>query len=159
MQADIVHQLQRLRQGYTPIEQHEHTFNMIAHPLLRVPQYAPTLIRFYIDSLNDDLRRAVQDQLFDSLLAVQQAARTLARKFQSMDAFNTLYTLRQGNRSIHELNHEMDVLLRLLEVPMADDLLQDLYRKSIRRDVLQALGDQEFASFNDLRRAVARISA
>lgn len=154
---NIAQQLQNLFQGPTPIDRHEHHFNMIAQPLLQIPQYQPELQRLYVHSLNDDLKRALQGLSFHSLYELQHETRMLSRKFVSMDAYNTLYTLRQGHKPIAQHNYEIDSLLALLEVPMADDLLQDMYRKSIRSDARRAIGNREFASFNDLRRAVAMI--
>lgn len=158
MLANVAQQLHYLRQGNNGILQHEYIFNSIAQPLLNIPQYHAELQRLYVQSLNDDLKRAVQNRSFASIAELQQEIRVLAYKFASIDAYNTLYTLQQGNKPIAQHNSEIDLLLGQLEVPMGDDLLQDMYRNSLRQDVRMRLGEnREFASFEELRRAVAMI--
>ncbi|KAF5103045.1 hypothetical protein D0Z00_000023 [Geotrichum galactomycetum] len=150
---------------------HQEYFNSIARPILAIPQLQPDLQRLYIQSLNSpDLRIALEQGLpyYSSLADLQSEAIRLARKFISIDAYKKLYTLRQprgrpsgggdgGGDSIRMLNAEIDELLGLLEEPMADDLLQDLYRKALRPEVARAIGHVEFESFNHLRHAVLQI--
>lgn len=153
----VAHQLAQMHQNNTPIAQFEHAFNSVAQPLLQIPQYQPELQRLYVNSINSDLRNAVHGRPFNSLYELQHEIRMLDRKFASIDAYRTLYTLRQGNSPIAHHNYRIDSLLALLEVPMADDLLQDMYRKSLRPDVQAALPGRDYPTFADLRRAVARI--
>ena len=161
MFANVAHRLSQLHQGSTPIAQHEQSFNYIAQPLLQNPQYQAELQRLYINSLNDDLKAAAMSSHATRgghLLDLQREIQILAHKFASIDAYNALYTIKQSQfTSIAQHNEQIDSLLRLLEVPMGDDLLQDMYRKSLRPDVQMMLANREFASFYDMRMAVAMI--
>ncbi|KAF5115354.1 hypothetical protein DV495_001798 [Geotrichum candidum] len=165
----ILYQLSQLHQApNVMLPYHQEYFNSIARPILSIPQLQPDLQRLYIQSLNSsDLRMALEQGLpyYTSLADLQSESIRLARKFISIDAYKKLYTLRQrssrgrpsGGDSIRALNAEIDELLGLLEEPMADDLLQDLYRKALRPEVARAIGHLEFESFNHLRHAVLQI--
>lgn len=158
MFSNVAHHLAQLRQGSTPILQYEHSWNSVAQPVLHMPQHQQELQRLYAQSLNRDLRAAIDGRQFKDIFALQQEIRMLARKFASIDAYNTLYTLKQGDRPIAHHNYQIDSLLNLLEVPIPDDLLQLMYKGSLRPDVLAALQGRDFPSFAELRRAVAMIS-
>lgn len=158
MASQTLHQLAQLHQQ-TPINQHEHIFNSIAQPLLQYPQYQTELSRLYMNSLNQDLKSALHEFNYQNLHLhqVQYQIRALARKFDSIDAYAALYSLKQSG-SIIQHNQQIDSLLALLEEPMADDLLQDMYRKSLNQQVQRQLRKREFKTFHDLRAAVADIS-
>lgn len=166
----ILYQLSQLRQDkHTQLSYHQEHFNSIARPVMAIPQLQPDLQRLYFQSLYwQDLRIALEPGLpyYTSLVDLQSEAIRLARKFISIDAYKKLYTLRQQSSrgqgystadSIRMLNAEIDELLGLLEEPMADDLLQDLYRKALRPEVAREIRNIEFASFNHLRHAVLQL--
>lgn len=164
--------LQRLDQihqsSQTPLEDHERRFNRHAQPILQHPQYQSHLIQYYIKNLySKDLRRSLrnrykvmeEDGFTPTLLHIQQEARFLNRKFISIDAFRELYTLKQDAATpIQTHTYEIERRLALLEVPMEDDLLQDLYRKSLRPDITARLSKYSFNSYTDLRNAALGVS-
>lgn len=154
---DQMHQSSR-----TPIEEHERQFNRVASPLYQYPQYQAQLIQLYIKSLaNNELKRPLLNRLpmMTTLANVQNETRQLLRKFASIDAFRELYLLKQSpNTPIAQHNYQIEKRLALLEVPMEDDLLQDLYRKSLRKDVRARLANVQFRCFADLKRAATQIS-
>lgn len=171
--AQILQRLDQMHQSaQTPIEDHERRFNRTAQPIIQAPQYQAYLIQIYIKTLHSkDLRRALrnrsrleedggqppQPQL--TLGHIQKECRYLNRKFNSIDAFKELYTLKQDyNTPIANHNYEIEKRLALLEVPMEDDLLQDLYRKSLRPDVRDRLARYTFPTYVELRNAAIQIS-
>lgn len=154
-----------MRQSSQTLDDHERRFNRIAQPLASRGQYQTHLITLYIKSLqNRDLRHSLQSRVAASeivpptLGSLQLEAHALLRKFASIDAFHELYALRQAPHTpIAQHNYEIEKRLALLEMPMDDDLLQDLYRKSLRPDVAARLANHFFPSYLELRNAALRI--
>lgn len=169
LQIQILQKLDQIHQSTASLEDHERRFNRHAQPILQHPQYQAHLIQAFIKTLsNKDLRRSLRNRYkamveenegFLTLITIQQEARFLNRKFNSVDAFRELYALRQDPHTpITVHNYEIERRLALLEVPMEDDLLQDLYRKSIRPDLAARLAQYSFNSYVDLRNAAIRLS-
>lgn len=169
LQIQILQKLDQINQSSSSLEDHERRFNRHAQPIIQHPQYQGHLIQAYIKTLsNKDLRRSLRNRYkvmveenegFLTLIFIQQEARFLNRKFKSVDAFKELYALRQDFRTpIAAHNYEIERRLALLEVPMEDDLLQDLYRKSLRPDLAAQLANYSFNSYLELRNSAIKLS-
>ncbi|VVT45920.1 uncharacterized protein SAPINGB_P000957 [Magnusiomyces paraingens] len=164
--SQIFRKLESFRQPPdVPLETHERRFNRIAAPLLQNPRHQPTLMAIYMRTLaSRDLRHSLAARAAaceiapPTLTALQAEARALARKHTSIDAFSELYTMRQGP-TISAAAHaaEIEKKLALLEMPLDDDLLQDLYRRSLRPEVAARLHSFQYRSYADLKSDAVRI--